>query len=291
LAAGTAGVDVRGMIDDPNTDEKTKALAKLNIALLDAVEAILESGLVPMSNSGQGGLKKPEAHPTAPKPPPPGVRELREGLERAEKESVLFGANLGPLTMANRSGLVNALCSGIRDSVVNTATEKGNDPNEAVRDMEDALSCVTDMEFIGDKSRKYIKEGDDRSNTFCTMPVKFKFEDRNSRINFEKTLREHCGMRATISLPKPIRTEMGAFTKAVRAKHPDEVVIVRLDTVNRTFYALRKVHGSKSWTKCEERMELPSEILLPDYSARTSIILPDPDPELIVTESSMIVSS
>jgi hypothetical protein len=79
--------------------------------------------------------------------------------------------------MANRNGLVNALCSGIRDAVVEKATENGEDPNEAVRDMEDALSCVMDMEFIGEKSRKFIKEGDSRSNTFCTMPVKFKFDD------------------------------------------------------------------------------------------------------------------
>jgi hypothetical protein len=176
VAAGTAGMDVRGMIEDPNLDEKTKSLAKLNIALLDVVEAILESGLVPLSMNGSPQQKKNEPPATAPKPIQPGLKELKEGLERAEKESVLFGSNLGPNTMANRNGLVSALCSGIRDTVVEKATENGADPNEAVRDMEDALSCVTDMEFIREKSKKFIKEGDNRSNTFCTMPVKFKFE-------------------------------------------------------------------------------------------------------------------
>jgi hypothetical protein len=176
VAAGTAGMDVRGMIEDPNLDEKTKSLAKLNIALLDVVEAILESGLVPLSMNGSPQQKKNEPPATAPKPIQPGLKELKEGLERAEKESVLFGSNLGPNTMANRNGLVSALCSGIRDTVVEKATENGADPNEAVRDMEDALSCVTDMEFIGEKSKKFIKEGYNRSNTFCTMPVKFKFE-------------------------------------------------------------------------------------------------------------------
>jgi hypothetical protein len=136
------------------------------------------------------------------------------------------------------------------------------------------------MEFIGEKSKKFIKEGDARSNTFCTMPVKFKFEDRSSRINFEKTLREQCGLRASISLPKPIRTEMGAFAKAVRTRYPDQVVVARLDTMHRVFYALRKMHGAQSWTKCVERLELPTGILLPDYSARTTIVLPDPDPAI-----------
>jgi hypothetical protein len=210
------------------------------------------------------------------------VRELREGLERAEKKSVLFGSNLGPHAMANRAGLVNALCSGIREEVVKNAVEKGEDPNEAVRDMEDALSCVTDMEFIGEKSKKFLKEGDSRSNTFCTMPVKFKFDDRSSRINFEKTLKEHCGLRASISLPKPIRMEMGAFQRALRAKYPDQVVVVRLDTNKKAFYALRKVHGADSWTKCDEGLALPAGILLPEYSPRTTIVLPDPDQQIVV---------
>jgi hypothetical protein len=52
--------------------------------------------------------------------------------------------------------------------------------------MDDALSCVSDMEFLGAKSKKFLKEGDMRSNTFCTMPVKFRFDDKHSRINFEK---------------------------------------------------------------------------------------------------------
>jgi hypothetical protein len=171
------------LIDDPNLDDRTRLLAKLNVALLDVVEAVLESGLVPLANNGIHNQQKKnnEPPPTAPKPAlQAGVRELREGLERAEKESVLFGSNLGPHAMANRAGLVNALCSGIREEVVKNAVEKGEDPNEAVRDMEDALSCVTDMEFIGEKSKKFLKEGDARSNTFCTMLVKFKFDDHSS---------------------------------------------------------------------------------------------------------------
>jgi hypothetical protein len=61
VAAGAARVDVRGMIDDPNIDEKTRFLAKMNIALLDAVEAVLESGLFPLSMTGPHQPKKKRA--------------------------------------------------------------------------------------------------------------------------------------------------------------------------------------------------------------------------------------
>jgi hypothetical protein len=70
----------------------------------------------------------------------------------------------------------------------------------------------------------------------------------------------------------------------VCARFPDQVVVVRLDTVNRAFYALRKFHGAESWTRCEEGLELPASILLPDYSPRTTIILPDPVQQISVDQ-------
>jgi hypothetical protein len=186
--------------------------------------------------------------------------------------------------MANRSGLVNALCVGIRKSVVEKAERSGVDPGEAIRDLDDALSCVGDMEFIGEKSKKYVKEGDARSNTFCTMPVKFKFSDRNSRINFEKTLRTQSDLKANISLPKLIRIEMSAFQKALKSRYPDEIVIVRLDTTRNRFYALRKFDKADSWTSCSETLSLAPGVLLPEYNPRTHIVLPaDPVVALEVT--------
>jgi hypothetical protein len=140
--------------------------------------------------------------------------------------------------------------------------------------LDDALSCVGDMEFIGEKSKKYVKEGDARSNTFCTMPVKFKFSDRNSRINFEKTLRTHSDLKANISLPKPIRIEMSAFQKALKSRYPNEIVVVRLDTTRNRFYALRKVDKADSWTSCSETLSLAPGVLLPEYNPRTNIVLP-----------------
>jgi hypothetical protein len=150
---------------------------------------------------------------------------------------------------------------------VNNTSEKNLDLNEAIRDMDDALSCVSDMEFLGAKSKKFLKEGDMRSNTFCTMPVKFRFEDKHSRINFEKTLKAQTGLRATISIPAPIRDEMKAMKAALSDRYPGEIVVVRLDTATAELRAIRKVDKAESWTQCWERFALPHGILLPGYSA------------------------
>jgi hypothetical protein len=270
LAAGVASKPVRDMLDAPDLDPKMKAFATLNIALYDALEAVLESGLAPISGTASRGsfAGRQQPPPPPPKPvAPPGLKELREGLEKAEKECVLFGADLGPMPVANRNALSGALTACFKKCAVINATEKNTDLNKAIRDMDDALSCVSDMEFLGAKSKKFLKEGDTRSNTFCTMPVKFRFEDKHSRINFEKTLRAQTGLRATISIPAPIRDEMKAMKAALCDRYPGEIVVVRLDTATAELKAIRKVDKADGWMQCWERFALPRGILLPGYSA------------------------
>jgi hypothetical protein len=141
------------------------------------------------------------------------------------------------------------------------------------------------MEFIGNQSKKFISrnEADPRNNSFCTMPIKFKFEDRGARIHFETTVRNYCGLKANISLPKPIRLEQAAFLRALRERYPGEIVAIRPDTAGMMLRAVRKVHNAGSWTKCWEVLRLEPGTLLPDYTPREAIALP---PQLDITESS-----
>jgi hypothetical protein len=292
VAAGVAGGEVRTMLEDQNLDSKIKIFGNLSLALLAAVEALLESGFVPLAGGGSTNQNKNAPPPPHTKPTPvPGLKELREGLEKADRECVLFGANLGPNTLANRPALAKALSCGIRAAVVATAEAKGRDPTEQIRDMDDALSCVQDMDFIGGKSQKYIKEGDPKSNTYCTMPVKFVFEDRSSRINFERTLRNNGDMRASMSIPKAVRMEMKAFKAALEPRYPEEVVAVRLDTLHAALYAVRKRDGAKEWLKCEERLPLPPGILLHGYEPRKVIVLPEKNAIVVAGDNSEIMQS
>jgi hypothetical protein len=120
--------------------------------------------------------------------------------------------------------------------------------------MDDALSIVQDMDFIGASSKPFKGKslGDMRNGKFCTMPIKFRFEDRDSRIHFETSVRKYCTLKASMSLPKPIREEQAAFAKIVRERYPGEIVAVRVDTLGLELRAYRKLDGQKQWTKCQE---------------------------------------
>jgi hypothetical protein len=151
--------------------------------------------------------------------------------------------------------------------------------------MDDALSIVNDMDFIGASSKPFSGKnlGDMRNGKFCTMPIKFKFDDRDSRIHFETSVRKFCSLKAAMSLPKPIRIEQAAFQRAVKDRYPDEIVTVRVDTVRLELRAYRKLDGQKQWTRCPDAVALRPDTLLPGYSPRKEFTLAPvvfgPDPE------------
>jgi hypothetical protein len=130
------------------------------------------------------------------------------------------------------------------------------------------------MEFIGFSSKKFTgrNEDDMRNNTFCTMPIKFRFEDRNARIHFETAMRNHCTLKASISLPKPIREEQSAFLKALRCKYAGQIVTVRPDTANMALQGFIKPEGQK-WERLPDRVALDYGVLLPGYKVRTAFDL------------------
>jgi hypothetical protein len=284
VAATSAAESLRPMVTDENMDPKMQMIAKLSLAVFDAVEAVIECGVVPLSSAA---ISRPGNNPvvfgekTPPIPPPkpvqpPGLKELKEGLEKAERESILFDADLGKVTLANRKALAAAFSAGIRSAAVAGARSADEDPAEAVRVMDDALSVVQDMDFIGASSKMFHgkSEEDMRNNTFATMPIKFRFEDRDSRIHFETTIRKHCALRASMSLPWQIRKEQAAFQRAVKTRYPDEIVTVRVDTSTMSLQAYKKADGQKKWSRCPESVRLLPNTLLPDYNPRSVFDLP-----------------
>jgi hypothetical protein len=117
------------------------------------------------------------------------------------------------------------------------------------------------------------------------MPVKLSFADRDSRINFERSVREQTGLRVVQSLPKCIRDEMAAFRKALEARYPDQIIMTRPNTRNLEILAMRKRDGDKKWTHCGEIHPIPSGIMLPGF--RTSVVtLPDMVPVERMEEAS-----
>ena len=281
---------VKALLERENVPEEYRNLAKSNLALTALVTVLIEKGIEPMAGlvtgvgGGQSGRNYAAAArrmtnppPAPPKPVIPGKKELVEALEKSDKESVLFGANLGPSVIANRNSLNNNLTADLQRRVQDKAAGK---PEETVREslrlVEDALTCVENLEFLGPRSKPVSNSRDVTDGSFCTMPVKLNFADRDSRVNFERTLRELTGLKAVQSLPQSIRKEMAAFRRALEERYQDEIIMTRPNIHTLEYIAFRKKDGDKRWTSCSETHPIPMGIMLPGFRETERVMLPDP---------------
>ena len=187
-------------------------------------------------------------------------KDLIEALSVADKTVILYDANLGAVPIANRQKLNHALSTGIRQSTISKAVAAGEDPAEAVRVTEDALSLARDLTFLGQASKKIVNNAKPDLD-HMTMPVKLTFEDRGARIHFERTMGARCGLRATMSLPKNIRIAQSVFHDEIKKRYPGQITMVRTDTERLRFIAFHKEDGGPRWIPCMEVREIPLDIL------------------------------
>ena len=268
---------IAAMAASDDCDPNVKVLADAWTGLFKLIEATLEKAVLPMGDpsflAATGRNPRPPPPTPLPKPVDTG-RALRAALECADKQSVLFDADLGPNQIANKNAMSVAFSTTVKALTVANAEKAAADADESMRVVEDALSCVDNMEFLGQRTKKFINNRDSsdaRNNTFCTLPIKLDFPDRGSRMHFERTFREKCGLRATMSLPTPIRKELSAFNKAVRSAYPDKIVMTRPDIATLSFVAFIKEDGAGSWTKCPATHPIPHNIIDDNYNTPSDI--------------------
>jgi hypothetical protein len=282
---------IRSRLADGFGSAESRELADSSIALLELVTAVVEEGIIPLSSSpaaaSGSAATSARAIPTVPAKPrvEPGTAELRAALTAAEKSAVVFYANLGPSPVANRATLNGAFAAGLKTAAIRVAENSGGDVSENIRVVNDALSCADNMEFLGQSTVRKIDKRDPKNPktlSYCSMPIRIDFPDRNTRIHFERTVRKHCELKASISLPKPIRQMQSAFLAAMRACNPGKIVMVRPDVPSLSFVAFLKEDGEGGWTRHPDQYPIPRGIMLPGFTPPSRIVIPntqraDPD--------------
>ena len=104
VEAAKSATETKALLADKKASAPNKLLAGSIMALYSLVEALLEKALLPLAEHA-----KSPPHPANAPPPTPAepaeVLELRGALEKADKTSIFFGANLGEASITNRNAL------------------------------------------------------------------------------------------------------------------------------------------------------------------------------------------
>jgi len=190
----------------------------------------------------------------------------------------VFGADLGTSSVGNRNILAGNFTTGLKNAAIKKArmdcgvvaatdtaamADVTAATSESIRVAADALRCADQFDFLGQKSKETNNDRDVafaertgktlKKRSFYSMPVKVSFEDRSSRIYFEQTLKEKCGVRAIMSLPTKVRSEMKKIQDEFKAANPDKIVNVRIDIKSLSFTTFLKNDGEPNWFKVDSR--------------------------------------
>ena len=267
--------------------DESRAIVSMLVSLVDLVGAVVEKGIEPISAAVVGGgsvagrgfasAARRLANPT-PRRDPHDIhrKELVEALKRSDTESVLFGADLGGSVVAHRGTLNAGFTADLRKRTVGLAEGRpGGSLEESLRLVDDALACVENIEFLGPRSQPYKPPGETVAQNYCSMPVKLTFADRDSRMNFEKTVRDNTGLKVSQSLPPVIRKQMAAFRRALESRYKGDMIMTRPDPRTLEFAAYRKEGGVGKWISLRECFPIPLNILQPGYSLVETVTLAD----------------
>jgi hypothetical protein len=279
--------NLKPMLNRDDFSQDSKAIVTMLMTLVNLVGAVVERGIEPLSTAVVGGGATTsrgfaKAARNLANPPPtaprfvPGKKELVEALKRADTESVLFGANLGATGVAHRGTLNASFTADLKRRTVEMAVGQPSAVlEESLRVVEDALSCVENIEFLGQRSKIYKPPGDGGETDFCSIPIRLVFPDKDTRMNFERTIKANTGLKVSQSLPPVLRGQMAAFRRALEGKYGGDMIMTRPDPHRLEFIAFRRDGGGGKWEQLPDTYQIPPQCMLPGYKVPGAITLPE----------------
>jgi hypothetical protein len=169
-------------------------------------------------------------------------------------------------SMSTKATLALAAMAAEKENVAGVVPK-----DDTVATIDDILSIATNIEFYGKKTKTYRNPKDEKSGSYCTVPVRYEFADKDTRIEAETFFRSACGVNCATPYPPILRECMKQCIDKVKADYPDNQVKVAVDTKRFCLKVARRctVEGpdySKKWNSYEKTIPLPKEAL--DVEAR-----------------------
>lgn len=198
----------------------------------------------------------------------PEKKKFREAVKEAEKSTLVFNLDMGKFPIMNQEAM-NAKATLALTSMA-ASKEKNNSSNpsdEAAEAIEDALSLVKGVKFYGNTTKTYRNPHDkEKSGSFCTVPVRYDFKDRDTRARAEKVLRDRCGINSSVPYHPILRDCIKQTITHFKEEFPRDFIRVNVDATNFALKVSRKPEGSPSWLPYRGTVSLPPEAL--DTTAR-----------------------
>ena len=220
--------------------------------------------------------------PVAPTPAEAAARKVKNAIKEAEKKTLVFNLDLGSAPTMNKETLSRKVTLALSTK----CAAGGHDYHigDAEEVLDDLLSC-SKLEFLGSSSRKFTNNKDPkdiRNGKMCTMPVRFDFKDRETRIQAEMSLRKICAVSCSTPYPKKLRELLNRLITDAKKIVPEKTFIrtrVNADKLSVDVHA----RTAEGWKDMCMSTKIPLDILDSAFSGFRTLTVEQMEEDVIVS--------
>jgi hypothetical protein len=192
--------------------------------------------------------------------------KFKEAVKLAERSTLIFNLNMGRAPIMNKETMAKQATLSLAAMAAEKEGKKGQSkPSEVtLAVIDDVLSMSTGMTIFGNTTKTYSHPRDKNSGSYCTLPVRYEFEDKDTRFRAEKVLRDKCGVQCTTPYLTLLRECINQMVRRVKNDFPDDFVKVTVDANNFGLRVSRKPPDDApdpEWKVIKRIFELPREAL------------------------------
>ena len=209
--------------------------------------------------------QRASAPPTVRENPTPEFSEeilrFRESIKDAEKSTLVFNLDMGKVPVINQATMSVKATSALTSMAAMVEGRPPSNPSaDSVAVIDDVLSLATKVSFFGSSTKSVAAKGA-LSGSYCTIPVCYSFEDKETRYRAEQALRGRCKVSCATPYPNGVRDCIKSALAAGKATNPDDFVRVKIDLPKLGLKLAWRAKDSIHWNHHDKIIPFPQAVL------------------------------
>ncbi len=195
-------------------------------------------------------------------------KKFKDAVKEAEKATLVFNLDMGRFPTLNQDKMASQATLALTKMAAAKEGKVGLPSEEAIAAIDDVTSVTKSMAFFG-KSTKPCKGSKKTDNAaFYTVPVKYEFKDKETRVRAEQILRQTCAIQCSTPYPPILRECIRQTINEIKVDHPHDFIRVNVDAKNKSLRAFIRPQGEgMEWRKLSVPIPLPEEAM--DVTSRS----------------------
>jgi len=190
------------------------------------------------------------------------LKRFKDAVEKAERSTLIMNLDLGKTPTINQETISTKIALSLSAAAAAKEGKKTSMPSEATLGrLDDVLSVPKSMSLFGRATKSYRNPRDAKSGSYCTIPVKYEYKDRATRLAAERVLRDTCGVHCATPYPTALRECIKRTIHDVKEASGDVYVKVTVDTKAFCLRVQRQAKKNGAWLKCNFTVPLPESVL------------------------------